>query len=141
MHDRHTVSLSKNSIYTLTRLAHFHYHLCHRIMYYSSITTLASRTILYTNNTNSFVSVLIIGDFLCGNTFFMTKSLMTFITCLTWSHTATTFLPHLQGGGVHLAKFSPIFASFQQKSLENIFFVALGVHLHPLATPMVHIIT
>jgi len=41
--------------------------------------------------------------------------------------------------GVHLTKFSPIFASFQQKCLENFFFVALGVHLHPLhslATPI-----
>jgi len=41
--------------------------------------------------------------------------------------------------GVHLTKFSPIFALFQQKSsLQNFFPSPWGwwVHLHPLATPM-----
>ena len=39
-------------------------------------------------------------------------------------------------GGAPHQKFSPIFASFQQKCLEKFFSVALGVHLHPLVTPM-----
>jgi len=54
---------------------------------------------------------------------------------------ATDYL-FISSAGVHLTKFSPIFASFQEKCLEKIFSVALGVylhllaHLHPLATPM-----
>ena len=38
---------------------------------------------------------------------------------------ATNYL-FISSAGVHLTKFSPIFASFQQKCLENFFFVALG---------------
>ena len=48
---------------------------------------------------------------------------------------------------MHLTKFSPIFASLQQKCLEKFFSVTLGVHLHPvhppappLATPVVVVI-
>ena len=41
----------------------------------------------------------------------------------------------ISSAGVHHTKFSPIFASFQQKCLEKFFFVAMGVHLHPLHLP------
>ena len=50
-------------------------------------------------------------------------------------HTATNYL-YISSAGVHLAKFSPIFASFQQKSLEKIFRRPGGAPAPPLATPM-----
>ena len=53
------------------------------------------------------------------------------------SYVATNYL-FISSARVHLTKFSPIFASFQQKCLDN-FFRCLGGavnHVHSLATPM-----
>ena len=64
-------------------------------------------------------------DFLWGVTFFLTKNLMTFliitlsymVICVISCH-RLPFLSHMRE---HLTKFSPIFASFQQKCVENFF--------------------
>ena len=77
-----------------------------------------------------------------GGALFFAKNLMTFFyssRSLTWSYSTalqlppTTSLSHLRGfEGVHLTKFSPIFASFQERCLEKFFSSPWRVQLHLL---------
>ena len=81
-------------------------------------------------------------NFLWGCTFFLTKNLMT----LFFSHhhllhghirhilPPTTFLSHLGGSAPH--QIQPHFSLIPTKMPRKNIFVALWVHLQPLATPM-----
>ena len=68
----------------------------------------------------------------------ITLCYMVIIYVIYWYTAATNYLC-ISSAGVHLAKFSPIFASIQQKMPTNFFRRPGEVHLyplHPLATPM-----
>ena len=71
---------------------------------------------------------------------FLTKNRMTFFSHhlfrghMRYILPPPTFLSHLWG--VQLVKFTPFLPHFNKNCLEKKFSVVLGVHLHPLATPM-----
>ena len=75
-----------------------------------------------------------------GDALFFAKHRMTFLvvtlSCMLVHGViyATDYL-FISSAGVHLTKFSPISASFQEKCLKKIFSVALGVHLAAPMTP------
>jgi len=88
----------------------------------------------YTSWVNEWVK-LGVAKIFSGCTFFLTKNLMTYFhlsPSLTWSYTSYTATNYffIASAGVRLTKFSPSFASFQQKCLEN-FFRRPGVGARP----------